>query len=450
MIASLLARHDLLTFCGCVLLAAMSASGQAQSRVEPVAAQALSPLSAGAMSPEKAQTLRSAGLLPDLSNVRGFNYNTVSSVDNERHVAYTDQWLRYNHDEVNRDMGYAQKLNLNQARVFLSYEAWLKDKAAFRKDLIDFVRTAQSHGVGSMLVLVDGPKEMMPGLFEPAARPELRAWAADLVDAVGDGKEPGLVFWDVANEPDVQPKPPEYKAHRMEIAKYMLEVLRDLDKHVPATVGCAYVPCMKEMASGEDVLSFHDYSHTHEEILFHMQEAREFAAQQNKPAFTTEMGCIARANPYDIELKAHAEQPMGWYIWELMIAQHWGNVHGVFYADGTVRDPSIVAALLGIFRNRSADVVLESVDREGQVTKIVAAAHGWLGQSNSDWSEGLKIAETEANLLEDAQLTQMHEGPVREVYLMQAGQPDLPRLQAAMRKYTALLEPFQKSKSVQK
>jgi hypothetical protein len=44
----------------------------------------------------------------------------------------------------------------------------------------------------------------------------------------------------------------------------------------------------------------------------------------------------------------------------------------------------------------------------------------------------------------------MHEGPVREVYLMQTGQPDIPKLQAAMRKYTELLEPFKKSKSVQK
>ena len=436
---------------GTVLMSSLIASGvAAQSGMNPRAGQSLSPLSAGAMSVEKAQTLRAAGLLPDLSNVRGFNYNTITSADNERHVAYTDQWLRYNHAEIDRDMGYAQHLNLNQARVFLSYNAWLKNKQTFRANLVDFIRTAQAHGIGSMLILVDTPGEMMSDLFEPSAHVQLREWAADLVDAVGNGKEPGLVFWDVANEPDVEDNPPEFKAHRMDVAKYMLTVLRDLDKRIPATVGCAFVPCMKEMAAGEDVLSFHDYSWMRDEINFHVQEAREFAAQQNKPVLTTEMGCVARANPYDVELKAHAEHPMGWYIWELMIAQHWGNVHGVFYADGTVRDPSIPAALLGIFRNRSADVVLESPDNEGQVTKTVAAANQWLAQPTRDWKAGLKIAEAEANLLEANQLTQMREGPVREFYLMQAGQPDVTKLTTIINKYTALLIPYQKHNQAQK
>lgn len=387
--------------------------------------------------------LKVAGLSPDLSNVRGFNYNTISSVDDSFGVAYTDQWLRYNHEEVNRDMGYAQRLNLNEARVFLSYNAWLHNKAAFRAHLIDFVRTCHAHGIGVMPVLVDGPREMMADLFEPSARPQLRAWAADLVSAIG--KEPGLAFWDVANEPDVRPNPPEYKAHRMEIAKYMAGVLRELDGRVPVTVGCAYVPCMEEMASSEDVLSFHDYSPTRAEILQHMQEARRFAAQVGKPVFTTEMACIARANPYDVELQEHMQTGMGWYIWELMIARHWGNVHGVFYADGSVRDPSIPAAILGFFRNRGANIVLEEPDREGWVTRTVAAARTWLADANPDWKSGLQIAETEANLLEAGQLIAMHQPPLRTVYLLEAGQPDMPALQTAIRKYTEILEPYQKN-----
>jgi hypothetical protein len=60
---------------------------------------------------------------------------------------------------------------------------------------------------------------------------------------------------------------------------------------------------------------------------------------------------------------------MGWYLWELTITHEWGDVHGVFYPDGTVRDPSIAAAILGFFRNRGPNVVLEDLDRERWVAR---------------------------------------------------------------------------------
>jgi hypothetical protein len=390
----------------------------------------------------KLEAIRLAGVMPDLSNVRGFNYNTVSSVDDAQGVAYTDQWLRYNHNEVDRDMGYAQKLHLNEVRVFLSYNAWLKGRTQFREHLIDFVRTCHAHGIGVMSVLVDGADEMMPNLFEPSARQQLREWAQDLVSAVG--KEPGLVFWDANNEPDIISEPKEFQRHRMEIARYMAGVLRELDTRTPVTIGCAYVPCMEELADAVDVLSFHDYSPTAHEIRDNMTAARQFAARVGKPVFNTEIGCIARANPYDVTLQEHTQAAMGWYIWELMIAQHWGDVHGVFYTDGTVRDPSIAAALLGFFRNRGPNTVLENPDREGWITRAINEGRKWLDSPSPDWNKGLDVAEMEANLLEAGQLTGMHELPTRTVDLLRCNKPDVAALQSAIRKYIAILEPYRK------
>jgi hypothetical protein len=91
----------------------------------------------------------------DYSNVRGFNYTPASA------QGYTAEWQNYSHAEADRDMGYAQKLNLNMARVFLSYNAWLADKAVFKSHIRDFVRTANAHGIGTMFVLVDLPQGMM-------------------------------------------------------------------------------------------------------------------------------------------------------------------------------------------------------------------------------------------------------------------------------------------------
>jgi len=56
----------------------------------------------------------------DLSWVRGFNY-TPANVDREA------LWMQYSDDEVNRDLGYARSLQLNEVRVFVRYAEWAQD-----------------------------------------------------------------------------------------------------------------------------------------------------------------------------------------------------------------------------------------------------------------------------------------------------------------------------------
>jgi len=126
-----------------------------------------------------------------------------------------------------------------------------------------------------------------------------------------------------------------------------------------------------------------------------------------------------------------------------MITRQWGTVHGVLYADGTVRDPAIVAALLGFYRNRGTDVMPEVPDREGHVTGAVAANKKWLADTNSDWQLGLDLAERSANLLEAAQLIAMHDPPTRQVDLLRKEQPNMTTLRALVQKFTTILEPYQ-------
>ena len=57
--------------------------------------------------------------LADYSHIRGFNY-TPSYAQND-----LDFWNNYRHDVVDREMGYAQRLGLNSARIFLAYKAYL-------------------------------------------------------------------------------------------------------------------------------------------------------------------------------------------------------------------------------------------------------------------------------------------------------------------------------------
>jgi len=202
---------------------------------------------------------------------------------------------------------------------------------------------------------------------------------------------------------------------------------------------------MIEMADYADVLQFHDYMQTTEQIRTNINRAKEFAAKTGKPVFNGEIGCIARANPYDITLQEHMNANVGWYIWELMIVRKgWGEVHGVFYEDGSVRDPSIAAAVMGFFRKRGPDILPAVTDKEGWVTRVVNNGTKWLGQTDASWKEGLDIAETAAHLLEAGELVPMRTPPTWEVIMMRQGQTDIPALQALLRRYMEILKPYMK------
>jgi hypothetical protein len=368
----------------------------------------------------------------DLSDTRGFNYQSAET------IGHAEFWLQYNPAVTRRDLDYAKRLELNAVRVFVPYAAWERDKAGLRKNLVDFVRAAHARGMSVMPTMQYKFGEWK----DRAAWPNARPFVADLVSDIG--KEPGLAIWDVENEPECCSLPPtaENQLH-MEHAVYMAKMFHELDPVTPVTIGATFAENMIAMGDAVDVLSFHDYSPTRAKIRANLARAEDYAAKVHKPLINTEMGCIARANPYDVTLQEYQQAHVGWYIWELMITGNWGTVHGVFYPDGTVRDPSIVAAILGFFRNRGPNVVEDVPDRENHLTEAVTKDRNWLADPSPDWEAGLDLAEISANLLEAAQLAPMHDLPSRQVILLRKGQPDIPALRALLEKFTALLEPYE-------
>ena len=91
---------------------------------------------------------------PDLTNVRGFNYTTSldTSIGPRGHSGL---WLKYDAAQVERDLTNAQRLNLNQVRVFIAYSAWKADPELSNRNLLDFLHACQRHNIGVMLGLID-------------------------------------------------------------------------------------------------------------------------------------------------------------------------------------------------------------------------------------------------------------------------------------------------------
>jgi len=372
--------------------------------------------------------------LRDPSLIRGFNYTPANAVSPHHHV---DMWVNYDSITIIFDLNLAKSLNLNQVRVFVPYAVYKEDKEELPAKLKHFIRECYKRGIGVMPVVGSGP-----WLNDTTKRALAREWAQFLINAISD--EPGLRFWDVMNEPDWPTSPEELVTRKFENAKFMAKTFHELDPNTPVTIGMAFVNGMIELADYVDVLQFHDYMQTREEIRNNINRAKEFAAKVHKPLINGEIGCIARANPYDITLQEHINAKVGWYIWELMIVRKgWGPVHGVFYEDGSVRDPSIPAAIMGFFRKRTGDILPAVPDREGWVTKIVDQSDKWLNDPDKKWKEGLDIAETAAHLLESAELTAMRIPPTWEVRMLRQGETNFKDLGELIVKFKDQLVPYE-------
>jgi hypothetical protein len=371
----------------------------------------------------------------DPSKIRGFNY-TPAAVASPRH--HIDTWVKYDSATTVFDLDLAKRLNLNQVRVFVPYQAFLEDSMALPAKLRHFVRECHIRGMGVMPVVGNGP-----WIRDTSQRAKGVKWARYLIDAIS--AEPGLKMWDIQNEPDYPPTPKERVARNFDNCRFLSKVFHELDPNTPVTIGMAFVDGMIELADYVDVLQFHDYMQTREQIRNNIKRAKEFAAKVNKPLINGEIGCIARANPYDITLQEHMEAGVGWYIWELMIVRKgWGTVHGVFYEDGTVRDPSIAAAIMGFFRKRSPDILVSIPDNEGWITRIIDQGNNWLRQTDATWDEGLKIAETAAHLLEAGELVAMRVPPTWEVEELRRGEVNMAALKELVKKFIGELEPYKK------
>lgn len=376
-------------------------------------------------------------LTPDYSAIRGANYCTAGG-------HHLEHWLNYDPKENERDLDYAKKININQVRVFLSYSAYLTNKEAFRQNLTHLARACQARGIGLMPV-VSYKAEMFN---EAAPYPLSRAWATELISTIG--QEPALKFWDVFNEPDYPPTATNRPA-RIAYARVMAGLFRELDTsrpRTPVTIGFTYEKTMEENADVVDVLSFHDYSPTREEIRSNIAAAVTFAAKVNKPVINTEIGCTGRANPYDMIIEEYSKAHVGFYVWELMITKYWGNVHGIFYPDGTIRDPSIPAAMLGFYRNRTTNAVEEFPDRENWVTRTVTEGRKWLNATNAPYAGGLRLAEIAANILEANELVPMRDLPTRRVALMREETPHPAALRELLTDLLNKLEPYERKAEV--
>ena len=243
----------------------------------------------------------------DYSFIRGVNYGMQS-----------DQAI------LERDLGYAKRLNLNSTRIWLSYQGYEKDPKAYIDRLRNYIRTTKRLGFTTIPILWNG-NNLNPDTLKPEFRPRGNVYVKGIVEAVKD--EPGLLMWDIMNEPFTNSyyetaTGDEQKQREVEITgfvRYNLGSVKKLDPMNATTVGYTFSRELEPTADLVDVLSFHDYTQTRSSVEEVYRIAEEVSKKFGKPMLNTETGCIARANPYDMVLEIAQEHKTGWYLFNLII-----------------------------------------------------------------------------------------------------------------------------------
>ena len=136
------------------------------------------------------------------------------------------QAATFNPSLNDKELGLAESIGMNTARVFLQDQLWVQDPKGFKTRLDTFLAIASRHHIRPILVLFDscwetnprlGPQHppipgihnsgwvQSPGkqrLLDPQVEPELAAYVRGVVGAFAN--DPRVLAWDVWNEPDGQ------------------------------------------------------------------------------------------------------------------------------------------------------------------------------------------------------------------------------------------------------
>jgi Cellulase (glycosyl hydrolase family 5) len=194
------------------------------------------------------------------------------------------------------ELGLAESVGMNTARVFLQDQLWLSDPQGFKQRLDQFLAIAARHHIRPILVLFDscwepnphlGPQHppipgihnsgwvQSPGktrLLDRTVEPELKAYVQGVVGAFG--KDERVLAWDVWNEPDNEGRDlpidvPAKVARMNELLPQVFAWAREMHPQQPLTSGvwkgdwsdpAKESETTKIQLAESDIISFHEYS----------------------------------------------------------------------------------------------------------------------------------------------------------------------------------------------
>ena len=290
---------------------------------------------------------------------------------------------------IDRELEWAESLDMNTMRVFLHSLLWQQDSAGFQKRMDQFLAVSEKHQIRMMFVLLDSVWDPHPHLGKqreprphvhnsgwvqaPAAEllkdpslwnQELKPYVVGVISHFRDDRR-GLI-WNLMNEPDNDS--PQYKAtelpdkaaQALRLLKEEWKWVREVDPSQPLTSGVwkgdwSSDASLSEMArfqlQNSDVITFHSYDPP--EVT---RKKIESLRRYHRPIVCTEYMARPLGSTFASILPRLKEEHVGAYNWGFVNGKSqtiypWDSwdkpysgepavwFHDIFHKDGKPYDP---------------------------------------------------------------------------------------------------------------
>jgi hypothetical protein len=270
-------------------------------------------------------------------------------------VNQLEMWQAETYDEatIDRELGWAADIGYNSMRVFLHDLVWEADPEAYLRRIDRFLRVADRHGIGIMLVLFDGVWNPYPVAGpQPAPTPHVHnsQWVQspgaeilsdferhDALEAYVKGivghfrNDPRVLVWDLFNEPDnpnlvsyaaVELSPAVKQPAAEALLRKAFDWARSMGPSQPITAGVwagawgppeALSPVNELMLTESDVISFHSYA-LPDEVERQVAQLQQYG----RPLICTEYMARSVGNTFQTVLPLFADEGVGAFNWGLV------------------------------------------------------------------------------------------------------------------------------------
>jgi hypothetical protein len=287
-----------------------------------------------------------------------------------RDFNFYQMWANYSPEIIERDLGYAARLNLNAIRTWVSYEFWLENKKAHQNAIDHFLTTAGDKNLSVLFSLFEnvGTKPTHKNVTDtnPQTAPPVRSPSLKVVQNPNQWVKPRqFVQWfmdqhrsderllaiEVMNEPG-------WRKDVKKFAKDMFQTLVQNRGTVPLTVGAtSLITSIDYLDWGSDILQFHyNYPSSKQTLRDLLQDHHELSSKIEQPIWLTEWQKVASFGWSNSNQKVKDWYPdysslaplirkysVGNFFWSLMLKPAYtlpmrrkGVLNGLFYEDGAV------------------------------------------------------------------------------------------------------------------
>lgn len=302
-------------------------------------------------------------------------------------------WMDYDPAIIDRDLGYAETLQLNCLRVFLQVAVYEHDPQQFLDRFENLLSLCAKHRIQVMPVLFDSCFGEFPDLDgyrdkdwmacpgqNRLGREHWPAMEQYVRDVVGRHRQdPRVVMWDVMNEPYVTSFQSE--ADRQAIHMFLgqaLDMTRRQEPCQPLTIGwetAALAIDPAQYADQVDVIAFHNYTR---DLRAAVRAAQAGAKQLGKPVIINEV--VGRPHQsFEFAMPILREERIGWCFWELMLGRTQFSrsdppYQGLIYPDGQCYDAAEVAQVMHIGREEAERLFPPRLPAPGEPVQPADAA----------------------------------------------------------------------------